>query len=249
MEDFEPKIAAFLCNWCAYAGADLAGVSRLQYPDNIRAIRVMCSGRVEPTFIIKALKEGCDGVLVAGWHMGDCHYLEGNVQAEKKIRATQKVLEIAGIGEKRLHLAWVSSAEAQRFVEIVANTTDSIKRQGKLDSTALALELDAAEITLDGEIVRWMVGREVKITEGGDVYGRKWDKEHFESVLDTAMEREYQKNRIFLAIREGFTCVEDIAARIGLDLKMISHLLADLEKTGKVKFREMKDRIPVFATL
>ena len=181
--------------------------------------------------------------------MGDCHYLEGNVQAEKKIRATQKVLEIAGIGEKRLQLAWISSAEAQRFVEIATNITASIKRQGKLDSEALALELDAAEMTLDGEIVRWMVGREVKITEGGDVYGREWDKEHFESVLDTVMEREYQKNRIFLAIKEGFTCVEDIAERIGLDLKMISHLLADLEKTGKVKFREMKDRIPVFATL
>jgi hypothetical protein len=181
--------------------------------------------------------------------LGDCHYLEGNVQAEKKIRATQKILELAGIGEKRLHLAWISSAEAQRFVEIAVNITAAVKSLGKLDSTALALELDAAEMTLDGEIVRWMVGKEVKITSEGDVYGRKWDEEHFESVLDTVMEREYHKNRIYLAIKEGCTSVEDIYDKIGLDLKMISHLLADLEKTGKVKFRGMKDRIPVFATL
>jgi F420-non-reducing hydrogenase iron-sulfur subunit len=249
MEDFEPKIAAFLCNWCAYAGADLAGVSRLQYPAGIRAIRVMCSGRVEPAFIIKALKQGCDGVLVAGWHFGDCHYLEGNVQAEKKIRATQKLLEIAGIGKERLHLAWISSAEAQRFVEIVVNITAVVNSLGKLDSAALALELDAAEMTLDGETVRWLVGKEVKITSEGDVYGRKWDPERFESVLDTVMTREYHKNRICLAIKAGCTCIEDIGTKIGLDLEMISHLLADLEKTGKVKFRGMKDRIPVFETV
>jgi F420-non-reducing hydrogenase iron-sulfur subunit len=249
MEDFEPKIAAFLCNWCAYAGADLAGVSRMQYPAGIRTIRVMCSGRVDPVFIIKALKQRCDGVLVAGWHFGDCHYLEGNVQAEKKVRATQKLLEIAGIGAKRLHLAWISSAEAQRFVEIATGVTASIKRQGPLDSAALSLELDAAEMTLDGETVRWLVGKEVKITSEGDVYGRKWDTGRFESVLDTVMTREYHKNRICLAIREGCTCIEDIGTKIGLDQTMISHLLADLEKTGKVKFRGMKDRIPVFATL
>jgi hypothetical protein len=134
-------------------------------------------------------------------------------------------------------------------VEIATRVTASIKRQGKLDVTAIALDLDAAEMTLDGEIVRWLVGKEVKITSEGDVYGRKWDIERFESILDTVMAREYHKNRIYLAIKAGCSSVEDIGNKIGLDLKMISHLLADLEKTGKVKFRGMKDRIPVFATV
>lgn len=132
-------------------------------------------------------------------------------------------------------------------MEIASEVTLSIKGQGKLDSAALALELDAAEMTLEGETVRWLVGKEAKITSGGDVYGRQWDVERYESILDTVLAREYDKNRIYLAVKEGCTCVEDIGARTGLDFKMISHLLADLEKRGTVKFTGMEDRIPVFA--
>jgi predicted Rossmann fold nucleotide-binding protein DprA/Smf involved in DNA uptake len=134
-------------------------------------------------------------------------------------------------------------------VEIATNVVASIKSRGKFDTTALALELDAAEMTLDGETVRWMMGKEAKITSEGDVYGRKWDVERYESILYSVMEREYHKNRIYLAIKEGFTSVDDISNKIGLDLKLISHLLADLEKTGIIKFTSMKERIPVFAAL
>ncbi len=134
-------------------------------------------------------------------------------------------------------------------MEIATSVTTSIKGQGKFDPKALAFELDAAEMTLDGDIVRWMVGKELTITSEGDIYGRKWDVERYESILNSVMEREYHKNLIFLAIKEGFTSVEDISDKIGLDLKLISHLLADLEKTGMVKFRGMEDRIPVFAAL
>ena len=134
-------------------------------------------------------------------------------------------------------------------MEIATSVTASIKGQGKFDPTALAFELDAAEMTLDGEIVRWMVGKELTITSEGDIYGRKWDVERYEFILNSVMEREYHKNLIFLAIKEGFTSVEDINDKIGLDLKLISHLLADLEKTGMVKFTGMEDRIPAFAAL
>ena len=134
-------------------------------------------------------------------------------------------------------------------MEIATSVTASIKGQGKFDPTALAFELDAAEMTLDGEIVRWMVGKELTITSEGDIYGRKWDVERYESILNSVMEREYHKNLIFLAIKEGFTSVEDINDKIGLDLKLISHLLADLEKTGMVKFTGMEDRIPAFVAL
>jgi predicted Rossmann fold nucleotide-binding protein DprA/Smf involved in DNA uptake len=171
------------------------------------------------------------------------------VQAEKKIRATKKLLDLTGVGAERLHLAWISSAESQRFADIATRVTASIKSQGKFEPAAFALELDAAEMTLDGESVRWLVGKELKIISEGDVYGRKWDAERFESILDSVMERAYHKNRVFLAIKDGFTSVEDISNKTGLDFKMISHLLADLEKTGMVKFSGMKDKIPVFATL
>lgn len=159
------------------------------------------------------------------------------------------MLDIAGIGKDRLHLAWVSSAEAQRFAEVVSTVTESVKAKGKFDPKAFGIELAAAEMTLAGEILRWMVGKEVKITTDGDVYGRKWDTESFETILDAVLEREYQKNLIYQAIKDGSTSVRDINKKIGIDLKRISYLLADLEKTNKVEFTEMKDRIPVFAVL
>jgi hypothetical protein len=159
------------------------------------------------------------------------------------------LLELAGIGADRLHLAWVSSAEAQRFVEVVKGVTDSIKQQGPLDTEAFSLQLAAAEMTLSGETLRWMVGKQVKITTGQDVYGRKWEKERFESILDAVLERDYHKSLIYQAIKAGCKSVRDISGEIGLDLMRISNLLADLEKTNLVEFRGMEDHKPVFAAL
>lgn len=134
-------------------------------------------------------------------------------------------------------------------MEVVTQTTESIKAQGKFDSDAFASELAAAEKTLAGETLRWMVGKEIKITAKGDVYGRKWDVDSYETILDSVLEREYQKNLIYQAVKEGYTSVRDISEKIGLELGRISYLLADLEKTNKVEFTGMKDRIPVFAVL
>jgi hypothetical protein len=157
------------------------------------------------------------------------------------------LLGFAGIGEERLHLAWVSSAEAQRFAEVTTSVTNSIKDQGKFDAEAFALELGAAEMTLTDEVLRWMVGKEIKITQDGDVYGREWEVEKYELILDSVLEREYQKNLIYLAIKEGSTSVREINKRIGLDLQLISRLIADMEKTSKVEFTGMENKIPVFA--
>lgn len=127
---FEPKILAFLCNWCSYAGADLAGTSRIQYPPNIRVIRVPCSGRVNPLFILKALQEGADGVLVSGCHPGDCHYQTGNYFARRKFAAFKRLLEYLGIEEGRVQFSWVSASEGGRFAEVVKAVTDDVKKLG-----------------------------------------------------------------------------------------------------------------------
>jgi hypothetical protein len=156
---------------------------------------------------------------------------------------------MAGIGAERLHLAWVSSAEAQRFVEIATATVESVKQQGPLDGEAFAMALEAADMTVNSETIRWLVGKEVKITTKGDVYGRPWDVESYEAILHKELEREYQKNLIILAIKKGFTSVRDISAEIGIDLLRISYLLADLEKTNMVEFTGMQDHKPVFAVL
>jgi len=130
MAEFEPRILAFCCNWCSYAGADLAGVSRIQYPPNIRIIRVMCSGRVEPEFVAKALSSGADGVLVLGCHIGDCHYIHGNHQTAKRMAVLKRILGYLGIDPSRVRLEWVSAAEGARFAEVVTEFTKEIKELG-----------------------------------------------------------------------------------------------------------------------
>jgi len=127
---WEPNILAFCCNWCSYAGADLAGVSRFQYPSTVKILRVMCSSRVEPAFILKALKDGADGVLIAGCHIGDCHYIDGNKNAEVRINNTRKALAKLGF-DKRLRLEWVSASEGLRFSQVIKEFTEEIKKLGQ----------------------------------------------------------------------------------------------------------------------
>lgn len=129
-EDFEPKIIAFCCNWCSYAGADLAGVSRLQYPPNIRIIRVMCSGMVHPSLVIDALTKGADGVVMCGCHPGDCHYMEGNLKAEKRAEAIYLMLEDYGLEEERFRLEWISASEGPKFAQVMREVVATIKELG-----------------------------------------------------------------------------------------------------------------------
>ena len=129
-ETWAARIVAFLCNWCSYAGADLAGVSRIQYPPNVRVVRVPCSGRINPLFILKALQNGVDGVLVSGCHPGDCHYISGNLFARRKFAALKGLLEHIGIEPERVQFAWVSAAEGGRFAAILEKVIEAVREVG-----------------------------------------------------------------------------------------------------------------------
>jgi F420-non-reducing hydrogenase iron-sulfur subunit len=129
-KEFEPNIIGFLCNWCSYAGADLAGTSRMKYPPNIKSIRVMCSGRVDPVFILEALKKGADGVLVAGCHPGDCHYQSGNYKTNRRIKLLKKFLNELAINPKRVKFEYVSASEGQKFANVVTEFVDELKKMG-----------------------------------------------------------------------------------------------------------------------
>lgn len=126
----EPKLVAFLCNWCSYTGADLAGTSRTKYSESVRIIRVMCSGRIDPTFVLKAFREGADGVLISGCHPGDCHYHEGNYKALRRYHLLTPYLTQMGIEAERIRLEWVSASEGNRFAEIVDEMTESLRKLG-----------------------------------------------------------------------------------------------------------------------
>jgi F420-non-reducing hydrogenase iron-sulfur subunit len=130
MKEWRPVIVAYLCNWCTYAGADLAGTSRLTYPADIRIIRVPCSGRVDPLFIIRALQDGADGVLVSGCHPGDCHYSAGNYYARRRFMILRELLDLFGIDLDRVQFSWVSAAEGIKWSEVVTDVTNKIRELG-----------------------------------------------------------------------------------------------------------------------
>jgi F420-non-reducing hydrogenase iron-sulfur subunit len=129
-EQFEPIIVAFCCNWCSYAGADLAGTSRLQYPPNVRIVRVMCSGMVHPKLVMDALNKGADGVMICGCHPGDCHYLEGNLRAQKRAEAIGLMLEDFGLEPERFRLEWVSASEGPRFAQVMTDMVEAVRSLG-----------------------------------------------------------------------------------------------------------------------
>jgi F420-non-reducing hydrogenase iron-sulfur subunit len=139
---WEPKIVAFLCNWCSYAGADLAGTGRIQYPPNVRVIRVPCSGRVDPLMILRCLQRGADGVLVSGCHPGDCHYIAGNYLARRKFALLSELLDFFGIEKGRVHFSWVSAAEGEKFADVVKQVTETVRALGKSNKLELSHSAD-----------------------------------------------------------------------------------------------------------
>jgi F420-non-reducing hydrogenase iron-sulfur subunit len=145
---FEPKLVGFLCNWCSYTGADLAGTARMKYPPNLRVIRVMCSGRVDPNFILEALAKGADGVLVLGCHPGDCHYTEGNYKCLRRLPLTRKLVEQMGVDPLRVRLEWVSASEGARFTEVVTDFTEQVRALGPLQLLDWRFDRAAADAQL-----------------------------------------------------------------------------------------------------
>jgi len=132
MTAFEPRIVAFMCNWCTYAAADLAGVSRLQFPPNAVNIRVMCSGRINPMLVIRAFSQGADGVLVSGCHMGDCHYITGNYYARRRLVVLKSILTGMGIEPERFRVTWISAAEAQDYQRTITEMIENLRKLGPL---------------------------------------------------------------------------------------------------------------------
>ncbi|MFQ5834515.1 MAG: hydrogenase iron-sulfur subunit [bacterium] len=129
-EEFEPRIIAFVCNWCTYAGADLAGTSRIQYPPNVRIIRLMCSGSLDSVYVINSLLLGADGVLIGGCHPGDCHYISGNYKARRRITILKEILKTLGFEEDRVWIRWISASEGQKFADTIKEMVEQLKKQG-----------------------------------------------------------------------------------------------------------------------
>ncbi|NVM27679.1 MAG: hydrogenase iron-sulfur subunit [Candidatus Helarchaeota archaeon] len=248
---FEPKILGILCNWCSYAGADLAGVSRVQYPTNIRVIRVMCSGRVDPIFVIEALKRGIDGIIVMGCHLGDCHYISGNYEAEMKYNLIEKLLELVHLSD-RVRLEWVSASEGVRFGKVVTEFTEHIKtlgpsplKQASPDSE-LVLNLNALGRAAVDDRLRALVARKRLITLDHNVYDKKIPLEEFESIQNQAIFDEFIRQKAYLLLQSEPLSVKDLAGRLEIDAyKVLKHVIT-LRQRGSVALDRIEGVTPYY---
>ncbi len=252
--NFEPKILGFLCNWCSYAGADLAGVSRIQYPPNIRVIRVMCSGRVDPKFIITGLQVGIDGIIVMGCHPGDCHYLEGNYEAEVKFKMVKLLLNLVDL-QDRVHLEWVSASEGVRFGEVVTSFTESIKKLGPSPLSGenfdqqLLEKLKAIELAAGGERLRALVAIKRIIMEEGNIYGEKISQEELDEILISAIEDEFLRQQILLKLKNEPLSVKDLSQLLNIDSSVILKHIISLKARNLIDYNKIEGITPFYQKL
>jgi len=252
-EGYDPKILGFLCNWCSYAGADLAGVSRFQYPPNVRIIRVMCSGRVDPAMVLESFVNGIDGVMVLGCHPGDCHYLTGNYYAERRMKAVKFLLEHIGVESSRLLLDWVSASEGERFATMITEFTEHIRVLGPLKKgrsfEQLKERLIAAREAFSDHESRWLVGREKEMVEEGNVFGEEVSQEEFDRVVMDSLLREYLKNMVLLSVSDYPLSARELAKRLDMPSEDIVMCLIRLERDGMVAVSEIDDSSPKYGRL
>lgn len=252
--EYEPKILGFLCNWCSYSGADLAGVSRIQYPPNLRVIRVMCSGRVDPLFIAEAFLNGFDGILVLGCHLGDCHYITGNYEAEIKINGLKKLLKLSGFSE-RLRLDWISASEGVQFAKLVNEFTDHIRKLGpspiknKEIKEEVIENLHSIKSVLSDSRIRTLFGRERLIISDGNVYNEVIPEDQFEKILTDAIENEFIRQKIIEIIKDEGMSVPEISKKIKLEPHVILTHIVTLRARGLVDLKEISEDIPKFISI
>jgi coenzyme F420-reducing hydrogenase delta subunit len=255
MTDFEPKIIGFLCNWCSYAGADLAGVSRIQYPTNIRIIRVMCSGRVDPVIILEMFTNGADGVIVTGCHPGDCHYIEGNLHEERKIKMLTRLIALTGLEPERLRLEWVSAAEGQRFAQIVTDFTEQIKKLGpspaskETPNQRIFENLQAAKNAAASSKLRVLVGRERELTEKSNVYEEKVLQENFDSLLEEAVETEFIRHKVQLLTTAKPLSVKELAGIVNMKPADVLCHIVNMRRRGMIALDHVEGTTPFYKAL
>jgi F420-non-reducing hydrogenase iron-sulfur subunit len=243
---FEPRILGFLCNWCCYAGADLAGVSRYQYPTNMRIIRVMCSGRVDPAFILRAFSNGMDGVFVGGCWLGECHYVtEGNYDALSVMHLCRKLLKMIGVNPERLRLEWVSASQGVRFAEVVTDFVEKLKELGPL-GTGEGIDKDGLKLKL--EAVRGLVPY-IKLVERErlrvhfdteDQYDKFFNGEEVDRLFRELIADKLTISQILLLLRERPLSTAEISDLLGLSPSEVSRHLNTSTKEGLVRFDEVQ---------
>jgi F420-non-reducing hydrogenase iron-sulfur subunit len=250
--EWEPKIIGFLCNWCSYAGADLCGVSRYQYPTNIRSVRVMCSTRISPHLVLDIFGAGADGVLLGGCHLNDCHYISGNFYTEKRVRLMKRLLEDAGVEPQRLRLEWVSASEGEKFSKVVTEFTEQVKKLGpsrvKRDDV-LKTKVAAADDASETFRLRALVGKELNLESKGNVYNNKLEQTELEKLIDKATKEEFERALILELSKTKPRSVKELGQIMNVPTdKVLRHIVA-LRQNNLLAMEHPESFTPTYKTI
>ena len=250
--EWEPKIIGFLCNWCSYAGADLCGVSRYQYPTNIRPVRVMCSTRISPHLVLDIFKAGADGILLGGCHIGDCHYISGNYYTEKRVNLMKKLLKECGIAPERLRLEWVSASEGEKFSKVVTEFTETVKALGpnkvKKDERLMS-RVAAADMASETFRLKALVGKELNLVGKGNVYDNKLDPEEIEKIITEATSDEFERSLILELSRTKARSVKELGEMMEVSTDKVLRHIVLLRQNSLIAMEHPEGFTPTYKTI
>ncbi len=231
----------------------MAGVSRLQYTPEIKIIRLMCTGRLDPALLARAFKKGLDGCLIVGCYFGDCHYITGNVQAAAKIEMTQMLLKHIGVNEKRLSFQQCSSGEGSRFAELVTEFDNQIKELGpigeggdRLKRPEIFQKLEVAEAVLAGEKIRWVIGKKTPFMEKGNMYGEIFTEHEFRRAIEMIIVEETEFQEILLKLKQGSQSVKELAEDLKIPSERVFRYITALKRKGFVELEKITGRSPIY---
>lgn len=252
---FRPRIIGFVCNWSLPLGVDFASTSKICGYPKIRVVRVMCVGRIDPVIVLETFAKGADGVLVIGCHPPDCHFIEGNLQAERKIKMLKKLISRTGLEPERLQLDWAYASEIERFATIIDVFRNQVTAlgpsplSGEKPDHAIMAEIMAAKAVAGEPRLRTLVGRERNMIEEGNAYGEKVGQEEFDQVIDDSIDAEYVRSRIHFLVKDKPMSVEGVAKHLGLEPKNVLRHIAVLRQRGLVALDRIEGEDPLYIAL
>jgi len=255
MTEYEPRLIGFLCNCCGYAVADLAGISRIQYPPNIRFLRVMCCRRVDPSMLLGAFSEGIDGVMITTCSLGGCNYIRNHGEVETKYIFTRKLMEKAGFEPERLALEYIFASEGHKFAEQVDSFIDKVRGLGRSPVSGdspdpgLLLNLRAAKAAAENYRLRALVGKEEKLVTEGNVYGEEMTQEELDRIIEEAVETEFTRNKIRLILSVKPMSVKGLSAETGIDSRFVLDHVVALRQRGWVDLYGVQGSSPVYRAM
>ncbi len=252
---FRPKIIGFVCNWSLPAEVDIASTGRMHGYPKIRIVRVMCVGRIDPAIVVEIFAKGADGVLVIGCHPPDCHYIEGNLQAERKIVMLKKLMSLTGLEPERLRLDWAYASEIERFAKIINDFRNQVTLLGpsplvgESPDPSIPLNIKAAEAVAEDFRLRVLVGRERELTEKENVYGEKISQEEFDVLLHEVIESEFIRHKIHLLTKGKPMSVKEIAAIINMKPALVLRQIVDMRRKGMITLDHVERTTPLYKAL